>query len=354
MMGRRLHAGILAIGLTIFAWPAAGRAEQASTARFSLIGGSPIAWIAARPHLQPNTMKTYATPPEQVRAFQAFATALAAGNWQMAARLAVPLGYTIGSMQAGAARLVVAFEDSGRDATIIINSAPRRDVVFQAPHAPFEAGTAEQAVLLMLATEGRAAIVAGAHRCASQTFAGCSGSTEVCGQKEAYRDSDVGHYTGTFFQAAHQAFAAVWPRSVAVSLHGMEEDRVGPKTSIIVSTGAHGMDVDLQYPATRLRSSLGRLPVPAGTVVSCNLPSDEVFGYRKLCGFTNVQGRFINRSVDICSASTETTTGRFVHIEQDWTVLQPFSQDWQNLGRYPLANSLVPAFAATMPMIDRR
>jgi hypothetical protein len=322
--------------------------------RMPTVPGPLASWVGTRPHLGPDSIESFSTPPQRLNAFDGFVRALASQDWTSARRLASGLNYVVAAIDEGGSWFVVAYDPTGRDATIVLNLSPDRDVIFQAPHVPFEAGTAQQAVLLLRSVRGRAALIAGAHRCASRRFAGCSGTTDVCGRREPYRDSDVGHYTETLFHTAHRALAMRWLRSVSVSLHGMREDSDGTKTSLIVSSGAHGADSQGVLPATRLRAYLGQLPLSPGTVVSCNLPSDEVFGYRKLCGFTNVQGRLVNGSADICSTSTEAATGRFVHLEQDWSVLRPYAEDWQNIGRYPLSGNLPAAFSAVMPAIAKR
>lgn len=330
---------------------AAAQAGPSPPAAMPRAQGPLAAWIASRPHLGPNTLQTFLTPPQRVAAFGRFVEALASGDWSSARVMTRSLGYTVAAIEENGTWYVAAYDGSDRDATVVVNLAPSRDVVFEAPHVPFEAGTAEEAMLLLRSVGGRTALVSGAHRCASMTFAGCSGTTGVCDRTEPYRDSDVGHYIGTFFQAAHQALATRWPRSVSVSLHGMRDDTDGARTSLIVSSGAHGADPAMTLPATRLRGWLGRLQLAAGTVVSCNLPSDAQYGYRRLCGFTNVQGRLANGSADICSASAETATGRFVHLEQDWSVLQPYAEDWRNIGRYPLAVALSRGFIAATPPV---
>ena len=289
------------------------------------------------------------TPPQRAAQFGRFAAAVASGNWNESRSIASVLNYSLAMIQDN---FVGAYDPGGRDAALVINLAPRRDVIFEAPHVPFEAGTAEEAVLLLQAVGGHAAIIAGAHRCASHAYAGCSGTTDVCGTTQGYRDSDVGHNPATLFEAAHEALSALWPASIAVSLHGMKDDVEGVRTSLVLSSGAHGPDPGAVLPATRLRVSLGSLRLQPGTVVSCNLPTDAQYGYRKLCGFTNVQGRFSNGSADICSTSTEFATGRFIHVEQDWSVLQPFAEDWRNIDRYPLALGLSEGFIAATPPIS--
>lgn len=312
-----------------------------------------VVWVASLPHLQSDSIPNFATSAERAALFGRFATVLASGDWGESRSLASTLGYALAAIQDNTASFVVAYDPGGRDATLVVNPLPFRDVVFEAPHVPFEIGTAEEAVLLLQSVGGRAAILSGAHRCASHSFTGCSGRTEVCGKNEAYRDSDVGHNPATLYEAAHEALAGLWPQSIAVSLHGMREDIEGARTSLIISSGARSADPAAVLPATRLRASLGKLPLEPGAVVSCNLPSDSQYEFRKLCGFTNVQGRFSNESTDICSTSAEIATGRFVHIEQDWLVLEPFSQEWSDVGQHPLAVGLSQGFIAIVPSITK-
>jgi hypothetical protein len=85
--------------------------------------------------------------------------------------------------------LIVASDDSGsgRDPTIVINTSPTRDIILEAPHVPFDVGTGEEAVLLLRDLNGDAALISGAHRCASKSFTACDGKTTVCGTSEGYR-----------------------------------------------------------------------------------------------------------------------------------------------------------------------
>lgn len=310
-----------------------------------------VAWVGSRDHAPPNSLADFIEPPDRLAQFRSFAEALSTSDWNSAAAFAKQLNYQLAAIYDDEQWFVVASDDSksGRGPVVIVNTAPRMDVIFEAPHVPFEPGTGEEALVLMRALKGRAVLVAGAHRCASRTFATCSGKTAVCGQREDYRNSDVGHNPETLFNAAHVAFANAWPKSVVVSLHGMMEDNDGAKTRIIISNGIHGEDQGQATPATRLRLALdGRFGDP-GSVADCNYPADEAFDYRKLCGFTNVQGREVNGSADTCRQSVDSGTGRFIHIEQDWSVLMPYARRWVHIFDDPEAAALRDALAGVLP-----
>lgn len=312
------------------------------------------AWVASRPHALPDTLPNFETPSSRTATFRAMLEALVAGNLPQAVTEAKSIAYLLVMIREGGSTFVVASDDSGtgRDPTVILNLNARRDFIVGAPHVPFEAGTGEQAVIFLRDLQGRAAIVSGAHRCASRAFTACDGTTEVCGGTlQDYRDSDAGHNVTTLYHAAHVQLAGLWPSSIVISLHGMKEDTEGVRTSVIISNGIRAEDAAQQTPATRFRSAVSRWIKQPGAIVSCNLPADAVFEFRKLCGFTNVQGRHVNGDADACRTSVVQGTGRFIHMEQDWTVLQPYAQAWAQIGRSPFNNAFVKGLVEILPPV---
>jgi hypothetical protein len=313
-----------------------------------------VAWIGSLEHAAPDSLADFVESDERLTAFGKFAETLSRADWESALALARGLNYKLGAINEAGQWFVVASDasHSGKGPVLIVSTAPQADVIFEAPHVPFETGTGEEASLLLSALKGRAVLIAGAHRCASRTFAGCSGRTAVCGRNEGYRNSDVGHNPATLFNAAHIAFAAAWPRSVVVSLHGMREDADGPGPRLVISNGIHGVDPGQGTAATRLRLALeGRLG-PAGAVVDCNYPPDDAFHYRKLCGFTNVQGRQLNGAADTCLESVDSGSGRFIHLEQGWSVLKAYAERWRSIYDDPEAVALRNAFASVVPPVQ--
>jgi hypothetical protein len=341
----RLRIALLWAALLYVAAPAVS--QTAPPEDMPRIGGSLIPWVTSRPHASPNSLPDFESADERLAEFRSFVEALARRDWVQANLHANALVYQVVAVQEAGVWFVVASEGTaaGRDPTVVINLNPRQDVVLESPHVPFETGTAEQAVVLLRDLGGRAAILAGAHRCASRSFTACSGSTAVCGTREGYRDSDAGHNTKTLFHAAHLALSELWPGSIVVSLHGMKEDAEGMKTSAIVSSGIRADDPDGQLPATRFRIFLGQFLKEPGTIVSCNFPSDLAFSYRKLCGFTNVQGRHVNGGQNACLDSVDRGTGRFIHLEQDWGILRPYAEEWFRINQNPTNNAFVQALS---------
>lgn len=343
---------LILMPVVIAASIAVASAQPADFSGFETVDVPLIAWVGSRDHAHPGTLVDFVEPPDRLAQFRAFSDALASSNWKKAHELATRLYYELIAINEADSWFVIASDDSktGRGPIVVVNTSPRSDVIVEAPHVPFEPGTGEQALTLLRDLGGRAAIIAGAHRCASRTFASCSGKTAVCGTLEGYRDSDVGHYTETLFNAAHLAFAEHWPKSVVVSLHGMKDDNSA--TRIIISNGIHGEDQGNSTPASRLRLALSESMGPPGTVVDCNYPPDDAYKYRKLCGFTNVQGRHVNGAADTCRQSVDTGTGRFIHLEQGWSILKPYAYNWARLYESALTRALKDGFASVVPPIS--
>jgi hypothetical protein len=265
-----LQCAALCIGISVAA------ADDVAPASIEIVDVPLIAWVSSRAHALPDSLQDFVTADERTKTFREFVEGLAALDRQKAAALAKKLKYQLVQIDEGGKTYLVASDDSGsgRDPIIVINTAPSRDVIFEAPHVPFEVGTAEEAIVLLDALDGIAALIPGAHRCASKSFDVCDGKTPVCNDRredEPYRDSDVSHNTQTLFQVAHVVLAERWKNAVVVSLHGMKDDDNGVHTSVIISDGtALEGDQAASYPAMKLRLALASGAEP-GAVVSCNL-----------------------------------------------------------------------------------
>jgi hypothetical protein len=325
------------------------RAQETPPAQIQTVDMPLVAWVSSRAHALPD----FAVNADRIAQFRALLESLLDRNHAQALGQAQALGYLLVRLHEGGSSFVIASDDSGagRDPTVVINENPRRDFIAEAPHVPFEPGTGEQALIFLKGLGGRAAIISGAHRCASRTFTACDGTTEVCaGAPQGYRDSDAGHNVDTLFHAGHVLFAQRWREAVVMALHGMKEDADGVRTSLIVSNGIRAEDAAAQTAATRFRLALNARIREPGRVVSCNLPADDVFNARKLCGYTNVQGRQVNGDDDACRGSVDQGTGRFIHMEQDWNVLRPYSQNWQRIGRHHYNRAFMDALARALPL----
>ena len=70
---------------------------------------------------------------------------------------------------------------------------------------------------------------------------------------------------------------------------------------------------------TRFRDSLRKFHNNSEIAVSCNALDDQEKEFRALCGFSNLQGRYLNQSQNICTEYTEIDSDRFIHVEQDYS-----------------------------------
>jgi hypothetical protein len=329
-----------------------GQATPAAPPPLNITKRALVGFIDSRRHAEPDTLAAFNTGAGRTNRFRTMVEALADQDWGEATTLADQIAYDIVALKESNAWFAIAFDRRGRDPTVIVNLKPRRELIVGAPHVGFERGTGEQAVILLRDTGARAAIVNGAHRCASTSFTTCDGTTAVCGTLEAYRASDVGHNVDTLFHVAHVALAQRWPNALVMSLHGMADDDEGVRTAIVLSNGATADDDARETAATRLRVLMGRELKPNGTVVSCNLSADAQYDFRQLCGTTNVQGRHVNGDANACTGGVSQGTGRFIHIEQDRSVRDPYADDWQNIGGHPAHNALIAGLLKLVPRVE--
>jgi hypothetical protein len=191
--------------------------------------------------------------------------------------------------------------------TYVLDPAPLRDLVVEAPHARYDLDTENQAFSLFRRLGARAYLLAGTHRCASAERTPCDGTTDVCGTTY-YRVSDPAHFTDGPFEAAHEAFASLWPASLSFSVHGHSDSSC---EDVFLSSGV-GADPGPLVPALR-----DRLLAEGGlTVGAAGLPGSAC----TLTGGTNVQGRFTNGSTAPCTQAATSASGRFLHAEQSRAV----------------------------------
>lgn len=200
----------------------------------------------------------------------------------------------------------------GRGAGVfVIRHQPTWNVVVEVPHVGFEQETLAQGFGLLRAG-ARALFVAGSHRCASRDVTPCRGGQGgVCGEPSGYRTSDVAAFARTFFQAAHAATLALKDRPVVVSLHG-KKPGADPVT-VIVSDGTRRPGDDSSW-SRRLADALARRGI---TAASCQSRADL-----RLCGTGSVQGRASNGAADACLGEPPTSSGLFLHVEQDYDKIE--------------------------------
>jgi hypothetical protein len=310
------------------------------------------AWLASRPHSGPDSIEDLTHEPTQEQSLRDALRATIARDWPAARHAAAQGGYELLALVDGARwYAVLQMAEEGLGPTVVVAPFAWRDLIAEAPHAGFERGTAEQVALLVTELGARAGLISGAHRCAARQQSSCSGTTRVCGEaaEVPYRTSDVGHNPATLFHAAHEVLAAAWPEAVVFSLHGM---RRTDATLAIVSDGSREKRSSDNAVSGHLRGALRARLGEGPAVVSCNDANDDRYPYRRLCGFTNVQGRSLDGSLNVCGMSTHAPSGRFIHLEQTWDVLGEFERGWARWAEYPNLSAILQATMAVIPCIS--
>lgn len=304
------------------------------------------------PRAKPDTLDHMAVSEARSRAFAATLEAVIAGKMQMANETAASAGYRILPLAEDGHPMILLRENSERSVgpAVVISRKPDRDVILEAPHAIKDRGTGDQAAVLLLRLGGRAAIISGANRCAALSVSPCSGRTRVCGDgRRPYRSSDSAHNPNTLFHVAHRVLSQAWPKAIVLSLHGFSGR--GSPTLFVLSDGTRENRTGDPTVTGRLRDAIRlRLDDPA-SAVSCQDPADKKYDYRPLCARTNVQGRDLNGSQDVCGSDAIGSSGRFIHAEQQWRVRRPVVRDWRSADQDPRFNAITEALEEVLPCI---
>jgi hypothetical protein len=180
--------------------------------------------------------------------------------------------------------------------------------IFEAPHTFYDIGTHTQALDLFLSLNARAVIISGTHRCASHENSRCDGQAQVCsGDELPFKASDMAHSVNSIFQIMHEYLAMRYDDAWIFSMHGMSDDGVS------VSDGTvHPLHKS--EAAVRVSQAIAEI-FPDEHITSCN-EWEGAHVDRRLCGTSNVQGRFVNGSAHPCTEEAPDSSGRFIHLEQ--------------------------------------
>jgi hypothetical protein len=192
-------------------------------------------------------------------------------------------------------------------------------LVVEVPHPKADWNTEIEGVEIFRKLNARALLVAGAHRCANDTFSPCAGTTIACGQVEPYRVSDVGHGVQNMFHATHRALVDCRSKTVAIQLHG---NSVSNCPDVFVSNGTTNPGAMAGNISDRIASSCGDYSV------------DLADGEAGECAFTGggaaqavlTNGCGFSNPPDACTGYTLRPSGpdQFISIEQSLKVRQNF------------------------------
>ena len=221
--------------------------------------------------------------------------------------------------------------------TYVYNPNFCRPLITQAPHPKNDFNTGKEAIHVFKETEAMFFCMAGTHRCNNASPSSCSGQTKVCNaglntNNEDYRISDMAHTATSIFQATTEKIFTTYNNTYFISLHGFTKKNTDPY--VILSNGTN------QTPTTDyivpFADELDNIDA------SLTFKIAHVDNWTRLVGFSNTQGRLINSSPNnICTGNNApTTTGRFIHMEQEKSKLRADQTGWDKV-----ANALI----ATIP-----
>ena len=198
--------------------------------------------------------------------------------------------------------------------TYVFTIGPSNEMVIQAPHSSFDFNTGKQAIYNFVRLNNFGLFLNGTHRCNHSQASSCSGTTSVCsGSSEPFKVSDLAHNENSIWQKTTEIIYDSYPESVFIQLHGFTKLATDPY--VILSNGTDLTPTGEDY-AVQLKDLL-LIQDPSLTFKIAHIDN-----WTRLVGFTNTQGRYINQSSDPCSSSATSTTGRFLHVEQEKTKLR--------------------------------
>lgn len=223
--------------------------------------------------------------------------------------------------------------------TYVFSKTPaRNNLIIQAPHSKFDTNTGKQAIYCFKNTLAKAVFINGTHRCNSDSFSSCSGTTSACGSNDSYRISDLAHTTTSIFQKTTENLFANISNSVFIQLHGFGKQPTDPY--VIMSNGTR------ETPTTDYATLIKDALLVEDNSLTFELAHINI-SWTRLIGFTNTQGRLINNSTDHCTTSATTTSGRFIHIEQEKSKLRDDENDW-----IKMSDALSNVFSSTLSNDD--
>jgi len=249
-------------------------------------------------------------------------------NYATAASEANQLGYTLYAFTdtASSALYYLLEEQSpqtGYWGVYVFNPTPCSDkLVIQSPHGKYDTNTGVQGAYVFHQLDALAFMVNGTHRCNHSSYSSCSGTTGSCGASSSFRISDMAHNDSSIFQITTEAIKNSVDSSVFIQLHGFSKSPTDPY--VIISNGTR--ETPLPDPVTGIKDGL----YAVDTSLTFKIAHIDTT-WTRLIAFTNTQGRMLNNSTDPCNSAATSTTGRFIHIEQEKTKLRQDTSGWDKI-----------------------
>jgi len=246
------------------------------------------------------------------------------GDYALATLLANSLNYDLIKLIDGSSEYyILQKQDTASNywGTYVFNPNGCRNIVIQSPHAKKDFNTGKQGIYVFKHANALFYCLTGTNRCNHDSLSTCSGSTTVCsgGASEPYRISDLAHNQGSVFQATTESLREFDTTSVFIQFHGFTKLPTDPY--IIMSNG------------TRITAVPDYINLLANEL---NIVDDTLtfeiahlnLSWNRLIGFTNTQGRYLNSSISPCNNNADSTSGTFIHVEQEKNRLRLDSTKW--------------------------
>lgn len=251
------------------------------------------------------------------------------GNYADAALLATDIDYELVEYtDLPSNKLYYVLRNTGSNywGTYVYNPNYCRSLVIQASHPKHDFNTGKQGMHVFQETDALLFTMAGTHRCNHQDSTACSGSTKVCNEEgdeysHKFRISDMAHSATTIFQATTQQVFNQFNDSYFVSLHGFTKKISDPY--VILSNGTQ------LTPMIDYIDILDDMLFAEDNTLSFQIA--HLDNWDRLIGTTNTQGRYINASNDICMDAANSTSGRFIHMEQEKDKLRADESGWDKV-----------------------
>jgi len=212
--------------------------------------------------------------------------------------------------------------------------------VLMAPHAKNDFNTAKQGGYIFKEIDAWCFMLSGTHRCNSPTHSDCDGTTSTCGSSEQFRISDLAHEDESIWQVTTEYIFTNYSNTYFAQLHGFTKLSTDPY--IIMSNGTRDTP-NPDYLVTLSNELVALDPVLTFKIGHVDLT------WTRLLGFTNTNGRLINSSADPCMDAANTTSGRFMHLEQEKSRLRQNQTGWNKMGQ-ALANTFVGSNCAPVAL----
>lgn len=208
--------------------------------------------------------------------------------------------------------------------TYVYNPSHTRAVIIQSPHPNYDYNTDKQGAYVFKKTGAAFFMMSGTHRCNNASQSTCAGTTGVCnaGVSTQFQISDMAHVEETPFHITTDSLLNKYSNTYFIQLHGFTKG--GSDPYVIMSNGT------ADTPTTDYLVDLKNNLYAEDNALTFKLAHIDS-GWTRLVGFTNTQGRMINGSGNPCNTSASTSTGRFLHVEQEKTKLRSDETGWTKM-----------------------